>query len=276
MVLVKLWRVLVLASLSLLALFSAFYFLRDHPGGVRSGVFEATAWQRMASPGALSRVHTQLEHNCAACHSPNVGVEAASCIVCHANDVSLLQREPTTFHADVSSCSECHREHQGLRAKPTVMDHAALARIGLRQLKSNPDPATDDRQASAHFLRWILQKNQAATRRDEVAPLAAEEMILNCIACHGTKDRHVGLFGQDCSQCHGSAAWTIPEFRHPSSTSLDCAQCHQAPPSHYMMHFKMISMTTAGVEKAEVNQCFLCHQTTSWNDIKNVGWYKHH
>jgi hypothetical protein len=34
-----------------------------------------------------------------------------------------------------------------------------------------------------------------------------------------------------------------------------------------MMHFKMISMTTAGVEKAEVNQCFLCHQTTSWNDI---------
>lgn len=22
--------------------------------------------------------------------------------------------------------------------------------------------------------------------------------------------------------------------------------------------------------------CRACHQTTSWNDIKGVGWYKHH
>jgi len=43
-----------------------------------------------------------------------------------------------------------------------------------------------------------------------------------------------------------------------------------------MMHFKMVSMTVAHMAKAEVNQCFLCHQTTSWNDIKGVGFYKHH
>ena len=276
MVLVKLLRYLLLALASFVGLFAAFYFLRGHPGGKRAGVLEATAWQRMASPGALSQAHTHLEHECAACHSSSVGVEAASCIVCHANNLSLLQRQPTTFHADVSSCSECHQEHQGLRAKSTVMDHAALSLVGLRQLKSNPDPATEDRLASAHFSRWILQKNRTATSGDARTPLTAEEMTLNCAACHGSKDRHIGLFGQDCSQCHSSVAWTIPEFRHPPPTSLDCAQCHQAPPSHYMMHFKMISMKTAGVEKAEVNQCFLCHQTTSWNDIKNVGWYKHH
>ena len=55
-----------------------------------------------------------------------------------------------------------------------------------------------------------------------------------------------------------------------------CAQCHQAPPSHYMMHFRMVSMTVAGRMHAQVNQCYLCHQTTSWNDIKGVGLYKHH
>ena len=43
-----------------------------------------------------------------------------------------------------------------------------------------------------------------------------------------------------------------------------------------MMHFKMISMSVARMGYAEVNQCFLCHQTTSWNDIKGVGFYKHH
>ena len=37
------------------------------------------------------------------------------------------------------------------------------------------------------------------------------------------------------------------------------------------MHFAMISMSIAGVRKAEVRQCFLCHQTTMWNDIKGVG-----
>lgn len=27
---------------------------------------------------------------------------------------------------------------------------------------------------------------------------------------------------------------------------------------------------------ARPNQCYRCHQTTSWNDILGVGYYKHH
>jgi hypothetical protein len=70
--------------------------------------------------------------------------------------------------------------------------------------------------------------------------------------------------------------WAIPEFRHPSPRSTDCAQCHQAPPSHYMEHFHMVSMKVAGKPHARVDQCYQCHQTTAWNDVKGVGWYKHH
>jgi hypothetical protein len=43
-----------------------------------------------------------------------------------------------------------------------------------------------------------------------------------------------------------------------------------------MGHFEMVSKRVAGVEHAEVSQCYLCHQTTSWNDIKSVGMYDHH
>lgn len=43
-----------------------------------------------------------------------------------------------------------------------------------------------------------------------------------------------------------------------------------------MMRFQMIFMKVACHVTAKVNQCFLCHQTTSWNDIRGVGWYKHH
>jgi hypothetical protein len=273
---VKLWQAPFFALGMFVALFAALYFLRNHPGGERAGVLNKVAWQRMARPGALSQAHAFLEHDCAACHTSVKGVEAANCIVCHASNAMLLQRQPTVFHANVSSCRECHHEHRGVHETPTLMDHAALSRIGLRKLNDNPDPETEDRLASAHFVRWINEQGHDVTSGPGANGLTPEERILDCFACHETKDRHFGLFGQDCAQCHGSVAWAIPEFRHPPPTSLDCAQCHQAPPSHYMMHFKMISMTTAGVEKAEVNECFLCHQTTSWNDIKGVGFYKHH
>ena len=272
----RMWRALFIALALFVALFGAYYVLGSHAGGERSGVLNTTAWQRMASPGALSQVHAFLEHNCAACHTAVKGVEAANCIVCHANNESLLQRDPTAFHADVSSCRECHREHRGVHERPTSMDHAALSRVGLRQLNSNSDPETEDRLTSARFLNWINQQDGTATSGQRPTVLTPQEMILNCAACHRTKDRHFGLFGQDCSQCHSSTAWTIPEFRHPPPTSLDCAQCHQAPPSHYMMHFQMISMKVARQAHARVDQCFLCHQTTAWNDIKGVGFYKHH
>lgn len=272
----KLRRFLFPALVLFVALFFGFYFFGSHPGNVPAGIFNKTAWQRMASPGALSQGHRFLEHNCAACHTSGKGIETSSCILCHANNTALLQRQPTAFHADVSSCRECHSEHRGVQERLSVMDHTGLSRIGLRQLKNNPDPESEDRLAAAHFLRWINQQDGKIKTIQGNPGLPPQETILNCVSCHENKDTHRGLFGQDCAQCHTTTKWTLPEFRHPPPTSMDCAQCHQAPPSHSMMHFKMVSMKIAGVEKAEVNQCFLCHQTTSWNDIKGVGFYKHH
>jgi hypothetical protein len=38
----------------------------------------------------------------------------------------------------------------------------------------------------------------------------------------------------------------------------------------------MISAGAARQPEARMKQCFACHRTTSWNDVKGVGWYKHH
>ena len=230
---------------------------------------QASTWQRMAAPGELSTPHAFLQNNCAACHTPVRGVEAKNCIPCHADNKTLLQRQPTAFHADIGSCVECHREHQGNIPRTTKMDHTALARIGLRHLKKSPTAHDPSRDA---LVNWLKQPDSPLLQ----PLLRREESLLNCINCHQTKDRHNGLFGTDCAQCHATEKWTVPEFRHPSTAGPSCAQCHQAPPSHYMMHFQMISMTVAGQMHAKVDQCFVCHQTTSWNDIRGVGWYKHH
>lgn len=226
-------------------------------------------WQQFAEPGALSAAHAHLQSNCAACHTPVKGVEAANCIVCHANDESILQRQPTAFHASISSCKECHREHQGRATHPTSMDHAVLAGIGLGQLRSDENDS-ESAATREQVVHWV---KRAAPPHPHITP---QEAVLDCAACHSNDDRHFTLFGQDCAQCHATDRWTIPEFRHPSSSSTDCSQCHQAPPSHYMMHFQMISARVAGKPHARVDQCFQCHQTTSWNDIKGAGWYKHH
>jgi hypothetical protein len=236
----------------------------------------SVTWQRQASPGRLSASHAFLENNCAACHTSVKGVEAVNCTVCHANDESLLQRQPTAFHADVASCRECHPEHQGGKRPPTVMDHAALARIGLRQLGDKGGADSESALLRKQLVAWVNRQEGGggpALPHERITPL---EATLNCATCHSNKGPHFKLFGQDCAQCHATTRWAIPEFRHPSPRSTDCAQCHQAPPSHYMGHFHMVSMRVAGKPHARVDQCYQCHQTTAWNDIKGVGWYKHH
>ena len=42
-----------------------------------------------------------------------------------------------------------------------------------------------------------------------------------------------------------------------------------------MMHFSMVSQSIAG-RKARVEQCYACHATDAWNNIRGRGYYKHH
>jgi hypothetical protein len=237
---------------------------------------QAVTWQRQTSPGPLSSSHGFLENNCAACHTVVKGVEAANCIVCHANDQSLLQRQPTAFHADVGSCRDCHPEHQGGKRPPTTMDHAALARISLRQLGEKGGADTESALLRKQLVAWINQQERGGETALPHERITSLEATLNCAICHANKDPHFKLFGQDCAQCHATTEWSIPEYRHPSPRSTDCAQCHQAPPSHYMEHFHMVDVMVAHQPHAQVSQCYLCHQTTAWYDIKGVGFYRHH
>lgn len=229
----------------------------------------ASTWQHMASPGALSQAHADLEQNCSACHTSVQGVDPVKCILCHASDQDLLQRQPTSFHANITSCRECHLEHGGVDARPTRMDHEAFAGIGLAALSRDSDP---ERSALHEYLRsWIASDDSIPGRH-----VTRAEAALACQACHANEDVHFGLMGADCGQCHATSMWTLPEFRHPSPKSRDCAQCHQAPPSHYMMHFHMVSAKVARKPHARVEQCFECHRTTAWTDIPGIGHYKHH
>lgn len=247
----------------------AWYALHDfHP------LEKPETWQMAYEPGKLSKAHLFLSHQCTTCHTPGKGVKAIGCATCHADDQKLLKRQPTAFHAHITSCQECHREHQGGEKPPLVMDHAALAKLGIEIEKSKMIPEPDGFKKEMKIWRETTKEENKLTRVNPHDSALVSK--LNCIACHGNQDRHRRLFGTNCLSCHSTQTWRIAEYRHPSVNSRDCAQCHQAPPSHYMEHFQMVSEKVAGKEHVQVNQCFLCHKTTSWNDIQGVGWYKHH
>jgi len=223
----------------------------------------------LASPGALSAAHARWADDCNVCHTPVVGVDTVKCVLCHANSEPLLQRQPTAFHASINTCKECHREHRGQGAQLSLMDHSALAELGARRLERAPGGSDD--LLAYQVLRDRLRVGIAPHPR-----VSALESQLDCSRCHANDDPHRALFGSDCSQCHATDRWTISEYQHPLARSDDCSQCHEAPPSHYMGHFKMISARVADKPHARVEQCGKCHQTNSWNDIKRVGWYDHH
>jgi hypothetical protein len=239
----------------------------------------SSALRQFVSPGPLAPGHAYLADRCVSCHETSVGVTDGKCTACHANDERLLGRQPTAFHASIRECRTCHVEHQRTNIRPVAMDHVELAKIGARTLEG----AAGSDAASAATLKSL--KTWLRIRIPGQLDESSAREALKCDGCHLTKDRHLGLFGKDCAQCHATTSWRVAGFQHPSPRSTDCAQCHQAPGSHYMMHFDMISKKIAGQEDAQVaeccgpaqvNQCYRCHQTTSWNDIRGVGYYKHH
>ena len=204
----------------------------------RSGSMAVPAWTKAVSPGALSRAHTFIGNDCESCHLPASGVVASKCITCHASAPELLMQPATAFHANIGECRGCHTEHKGVARRPIKMDHAVLNKIAER--------------------------------------IAGRPALLDCQGCHATRDKHLGYFGKQCADCHVTEIWKISGYLHPSPRSTDCNQCHKPPPSHYMMHFDMMDKTISGQKEATVEQCFKCHQTDSFNNIKGVGWIKMH
>jgi len=207
----------------------------------------------LVNPGPLSQPHAFLESRCSACHTPTKGVEASNCIVCHGNDEALLQRAPTAFHGNIGSCKECHTEHVGRTQRPIAMNHDALCRIGSR-----------------------LNQSEGHARYLNPSRATSCQSRLNCAVCHAKEDPHSGQFGLSCAACHDTERWSIATFRHPSPRSRDCAQCHYGPPCHRTTHFREVCAQVSDKPNAKLHECYSCHQSTSWNDIKGVGWYKSH
>ncbi|MFC7693716.1 cytochrome c3 family protein [Paeniroseomonas aquatica] len=104
-------------------------------------------WTAAANPGPLSAAHDILGAQCEACHVPTRGVEAASCLTCHATAAPELVTKPSTaFHQNIGECAGCHVEHQGRGRRPVNMDHAVLVAAGHSRAATSGAMQTEGRQ----------------------------------------------------------------------------------------------------------------------------------
>jgi hypothetical protein len=225
--------------------------------GVHQG---ESKWQLLASPGPLSKAHAFIGNNCAACHTPVAGVTRAKCVTCHANDTELVDRQPTAFHATVSQCAPCHYEHVRGVQRP-IHDHSALVRIGLAELGNGSEA---DHLRRERLLKWV-RSGPGVPPNPALGP---GEKLLNCVSCHQVQDVHKGNFGQNCALCHATKAWFIADYVHPAPSTRQCAQCHTPSPCHFMEGCLRMMGHMAGGEGARLEQCYLCHKTTSWYDFR--------
>ena len=203
----------------------------------------SSALKQFVRPSPLSPRHAYLGDRCAACHEPAVGVTVTKCTACHANAERLLGRQPTAFHASIQECATCHVEHQSANIRPLVMNHVELARVGARTLARASRTDAESAATIESLETWLRIRSPG-----QLDASSARE-ALNCAGCHDRRDPHFKRFGSDCAQCHALESWIVPGYQHPSSRSKECVQCHQAPPSHLMGHFSMVSQKFAGKEQ---------------------------
>ncbi|GAC89360.1 MULTISPECIES: hypothetical protein [Acetobacteraceae] len=225
-----------------------------------SGSNAIPGWEGLVSPGPVSKAHQFIASQCETCHKPFSGVVSNNCVTCHSL-ASFADKQSTRFHVAATQCTSCHVEH-GERPHMTMMDHGALTRTEF----------WSDTVAKLQAVGIVGASSMPVGH----LPVGNSAQRLNCASCHSNVDPHRARFGPDCATCHATNTWLISSFEHPADqTSTDCNECHKAPPSHYMMHFKMISQHVAH-QDAPVEHCYACHTTDAWNNIRGYGWYKHH
>ncbi len=80
-----------------------------------------------------------------------------------------------------------------------------------------------------------------------------KELKTECISCHKEQDRHKGLLGKNCQQCHTTEQWEKPKFDHKAFKEQACYDCHQHDDQHKGRYGK---------------ECNDCHTTKQWDKAR--------
>lgn len=204
----------------------------------------------MLSPGTLLKGHQELQGDCMKCHKPFGGAKSHQCINCHKQDAigiktvagRLIAKDTkkVLFHqgVDAASCIECHAGHIGKNeksAKPFM--HDALSRT----LQKDCITCHKNQKPDDNLHQFTKGSCRDCHDRRHWKPATFDHRKLDglngkqCISCHKDDQPIDGLHSKspkNCATCHSSNAWKPATFNHSRYFTLDgdhrasCATCH--------------------------------------------------
>ncbi|MGE4606286.1 MAG: cytochrome c3 family protein, partial [Myxococcota bacterium] len=185
-----------------------------------AGDAPAIDFGKLVIPGPVSKVHAEIEGDCASCHETfERGQQRERCLRCHEEVAEDIQGESGLHGRDArvkgSLCRDCHSEHQGRDA----------------------DILGFDRESFQHrFTDFELRgrHRKVACAACHVPEKAYREATQQCADCHRENDAHGGRLGDDCATCHLERGWRETKFEHASTgfalegahIRVDCRLCH--------------------------------------------------
>ncbi|MEO1079978.1 MAG: cytochrome c3 family protein [Pseudomonadota bacterium] len=217
----------------------------------------ASPWKTALSPGPLHAEHAEFEGECESCHENFKGTPDGLCLSCHVAIENLIEAREG-FHGDLdgAQCVDCHGDHRGREASPTLsavskeFDHSH-SRFALRGAH------TDIECNACHSVPLERVQEQSAN---------------DCAGCH--EDFHasefVGGFGVECTLCHSEQSFIpttktqadhlLPMFGgHADAT---CQDCHTGG-SHYSEATTCSSCHEQDHGGTEL-ECDSCHSVHEW------------
>lgn len=181
---------------------------------------------KMTADYALTGAHAKI--TCVSCHANEVYKDTPNtCIGCHKDDDKHKGNNGT-------KCQDCHTT---VDWKQTLFDHFKRTGFALKGGHSGLECE------SCH-----------EGNKFEVKPPK------ECYGCHEDDDKHMGLNGTQCADCHQVTVWKDVTFDHARDTmfalngahgGLECGDCHKQPA-------KEVKLPT---------DCFGCHE----NDDPHAG-----
>lgn len=169
----------------------------------------------------------------------------------------------SSAHEEIGDCEACHTPWKSITDEACLACHEFSDASSLR-------PVIRFHEEERFCLKCHFEHRGLDARISKVDHTLFNGN-LQCTQCH--LDRHEGLFGRECRQCHEITSWRIKGFRHPPEGDTNCSRCHKAPGSHYDDHFWTLIeeahfRAEKGKKKIPVQECWRCHITHKWAHMR--------
>ena len=239
------------------------------------------------SPGALAKVHSQLEgiSNCTKCHILGEKVSNDKCLACH-TELKVRIDQQKGYHSSGlvkgKQCASCHNDHHGvnfqiLKFDKTKFDHNLS---GYKLTGAHSKKKCED----CHKAEFITDKKIKAKTFSFLG------LKTECLACHD--DYHQKTLSSNCTDCHNDEKFKpASKFDHQKTKfklagkheHITCAECHKTSVKSGVKYqeFKGVKATNCTNchkdphENKFGQNCSECHNNESFAVVAGAGKFDH-